>query len=237
MMDLETIRELNRAQLRLDAEGRRTALARLGDPSPEALAERALEGLADPDRNARVQMVRLLAIASGPLAVEGILRALSDPARRVRRLAARDCARHAGDPRVRARLLELVDDTDEIPRIRSAAFFALSTARLLAGLASAPDDARHLFSELPELDRTRRAALDLLVSLDPLSDTAREALKGVVETGSREEAVLATRALSGFKVVNLGAIADPAERRRIAQTCEPARERGRVFFWVPRETS
>ena len=41
----------------------------------------------------------------------------------------------------------------------------------------------------------------------------------------------ATRALAGFKVINLGAIADPAERRRIAQTHEPAG--GWVFFWVP----
>ena len=57
------------------------------------------------------------------------------------------------------------------------------------------------------------------------------ALRYVIETGTKEEAVAATRALCGFKVVNLGAV-PPAERRRVARTHELAQ--GRVFYWVPR---
>jgi HEAT repeat protein len=164
--------------------------------------------------------------------VEGMLRALRDPARRVRRLAARLSLLFASDAAVEARLLEIVEDEDEIGKIRGSAFQALSSGKFLSILGAAPDRARGFFGEVPELERYRQTALDVLVSLDPLPEGAQDLLRYVVETGTKEEAVAATRSLCGFKVVNLGAIEDPAERRHLARTCEPAR--GRVFFWVPR---
>ena len=68
--------------------------------------------------------------------------------------------------------------------------------------------------------------------MDPLSDEMRDVLRYVVETGSKDEAVAATRALCGFRVINLGGITRADERKRITQTCE--RAWGRVFYWVPR---
>ena len=114
-----------------------------------------------------------------------------DPARRVRKLAAKLSVPFAGNPAVEARLREIVDDDGELTKVRSAAFMALSSGKF----------------------------------------AARDVLRHVVETGSKQEAVDATRALCGYKVVNLGSL-PAAERRRVAQTAEPAG--GRVFFWVPR---
>jgi hypothetical protein len=84
----------------------------------------------------------------------------------------------------------------------------------------------------PSLALYRAQALQILVSLDPLPEGARDMLRYVMETGTKEEAVDATRALCGFRVVHIGAYPNQREARRIAQTMEPAR--GRVFFWVPR---
>ena len=232
-MDLDAVKALNRSSFEGNAARRQAALERLGNPSADELVEMALEALGSPDRNVRGQMVRLLAGQSAPRAAEGMLRALSDPARRVRRLAARLSWVFGSDEAIEARLREMAEDEDETVKIRSAAFHALSSGKFLSSLGTSPGEARSYFAALPDLERHRQMALDVLVSLDPLTDAARAILRYVVETGTREEAVAATRALSGFKVMNLGSFPDPAERRRVAQTCEPAR--GRVFFWVPRD--
>jgi hypothetical protein len=231
-MDLEAIRALNQSTLRADRAARSAALERLGNPSIDELVEFSLRGLDDPDRNVRGQMVRLAAAQRGPRAGLAIGKALRDPARRVRRLAVKLSGPFVGDADVEARLREIIEDESEITKIRSAAFLALSGGGFLASLKSSPEDARRYLSDLPNLTQYRASALFVLVSMDPLSDAAREVLRHVIESGSREEAVAATRALSGFHVINLGSISDPAERRRIAHDCEPAR--GRVFFWVPR---
>lgn len=232
-MNLDAIRGLNQATLRGDASGRESALARLGNPSSGELIEAGASRIDDPDRNVRVQMVRLLSGFGGEQVAEAMLRALRDPARRVRRRAALSCSRVAGEPRVAARLREMVEDEEEITKVRSAAFLALSTGTFLSSLAESPDEARRYFDETSGLAKYRLAALFALISLDPLPDDARALLRELVETGTREEAVNATRALCGYKVINLGVIQDARERRRIAVECEPAG--GRVFFWVPRE--
>ena len=231
-MDLEAVRAFNLAVGHFDEVGRAAALERLGNPSAEEIVDQAFEGLEDPDRNVRVQMLRLALAQPVARASKCILRGLRDPARRVRRLAARDGSLHAGNPEVEARLREIVEDENETTRIRGAAFGSLSRGRFLAKLSSAPEEARAYFDDVPGLRKYRRAALHALVSLDPLGEAGRELLQRIAEIGDKAEAVMATRALCGFKAVNLGAFPDPAERRRIARTHDLAW--GEVFYWVPR---
>ncbi len=230
-MDLEAVKAYNRCHLRSDEAGKQAALERLGNPSKDALIELAHEGLADSDRNVRFQMIRLVSAQGGPRASEAILRGLNDSARRVRKLAAKLSMPFAGNAEVERRLRELAEDEGEIRKVRGAAFGALSSGKFLSSLATSPAEARKFFEDVPELARYRKMALDVLVSLDPLGHDAEEILRYVIETGTKEEAVAATRALCGFKVVNLAAV-PPAERRRVAQTHELAQ--ARVYYWVPR---
>ena len=102
-MDIETIKQLNQSTARGDAAGRAAALARLGNPAETELVELGMTGLRDPDRNIRVQMVRLLwtlSHADRGAVTEAMLRALGDPTRRVRRLAAHCCLPVSGDSRI-----------------------------------------------------------------------------------------------------------------------------------------
>ena len=230
-MDLEAIRELNQGHVAHDPAVQQAALERMGNPSSDELIEVALEGLGDPDRNVRFQMLRLLGTQVRPEAAPGILRALSDPARRVRKLALRLSVLYAGNSAVEARLLEICFDEGETRKIHSAAFLALSSGRFLASLATSSEAARKYFEGIPELEKYRRSALNLLVSLDPLTDPMRDVLRYIVEAGDEDEVAMATRALSGFRVINLAGIPAP-ERKRVAQTCELAW--GRVLYWVPR---
>lgn len=194
--------------------------------------DHALLAIGDADRNVRVRALHVLARQPGDKAAPGILRALSDPSRRVRRLAVRSSAAFAGLPEIEERLRELVDDQEDTPKIRGSAFHALMAGGLLSRLHDYPSAKQH-FENVSSVPRQREFAIQVLVSLDPLTEPLRSLLETIVETGTAEEAVLANRALSGFRVINLGGIAETAERRRIAQTCVPAW--GRVWYWVPRE--
>ena len=71
-----------------------------------------------------------------------------------------------------------------------------------------------------------------LLRLD-LSDEVESLLKAFVIDGTKEEAVMATRALCGYRVISLSAFEnDRAAQRQIKETCEPAA--GRVFYWMKR---
>lgn len=230
-MDLEAIRELNRSHVTHDMAGQQAALERMGNPTSDELVEFGLEGLGDSDRNLRFQMLRLIGTQLQPKAVPGILRALSDPARRVRKLAVKLSVLYAGNSAIQARLEEVCHDEAETRKIRSAAFLALSSGTFLTSLATSSEAARRYFEGVPELEKFRDSALKLLVSLDPLTDEIRDVLRFVAEAGTQEEAATATRALGGFRVINLAGI-PPLERKRIARSCELAW--GRVLYWVPR---
>ncbi len=230
-MNLEAIRALNRSHVTNDSAAQEAALEQMGNPTPDEIVELGLAGLDDADRNVRFQMLRLLGTQVRPEAAPGILRALSDPARRVRKLALRLSVLYAGNSAIEARLEEICFDEGETRRIRSAAFLALSSGTFLASLAESSEAARKYFEDVPALEKYRGSALKLLVSLDPLTDEMRDVLRYVVETGPKDEAVTATRALCGFRVINIGGVS-PTERKRISQTCELAW--GRVFYWVPR---
>ncbi len=234
-MDLELAKKLNHSRLWPPAENRpieEAVLKELGNPAPEELLSEAMAGLESEDRNYRFQMVRILGADRSDKAAGGILKALSDPARRVRRAAIQNAGQFAGYPGIAERLQEILDDESETTKIRGSAFHALSTGVFRASLAKSVDAAREFLEEAGDKESHRKMALQFLVMQDPLTGRAEEVLRHLVENGTREEAVAATRALCGFKVVNLGAVTDPAERRKVSITAEKAW--GRAWVWVPR---
>ena len=213
-------------------------LRTLGFPSQDELVTTALEGLDSDDRNVRVLMLRLLGQLGGERAASGILKGLSDAKRRVREVAVKSSLMFLDCPGVTERIDVIAGDENEINRVRDRACNVLAqycrqkhlppTQGMLeyAGVRQLKHIREHKTDEL------RLKALWSLLQLD-LSEAVAGALQTVVKNGSRTEAILATRALSGLRVVNVNHVADPTERSGIIKDCEPAG--GGVFYWVRRE--
>ena len=77
-----------------------------------------------------------------------------------------------------------------------------------------------------------RHQLLLWLCQGPVNDNVKALLETFVEDGTREEAIMATRALCGYRIVNLGAF-ESSKRREITQTSHIAF--GRVWYWVKRD--
>jgi hypothetical protein len=218
---------LARAAVSLDPDEPANTLRDLGDPDGETLAAAALEGMASGDRNVRVAMLRVLALAEGPDAVRGILLGLDDDVKRVREVAAKSSVRFATDERVAERLQRAVRD-DERGSGRAA-------LQILAGLHAAPyhADSNPMLVEalgsLAESTKHRPAVLTALVR-SRLTDEVRSLLHEIVRHGTKREAVIATRRLCGYRVARLEEFA-PDEQPEIRRTCE--RAWGDVWYWVP----
>jgi hypothetical protein len=190
-------------------------------------AAEVLPHLDSDDRNVRVAALRVLAFSEEPAAADGILRGLDDPMKRVREVAAKSSVRFVTDERVVARLRQAVED-DETGSARPA-------MQILSGLYSAPFG---LMSLGPIADalaalmdtKHRNQVLVSLLRARTLSDETIALLRDFVTTGTKEEAVFATRRLDGFRVERTELISDAAARA----TAE--RAWGSLWFWVKAET-
>jgi HEAT repeat protein len=194
---------------------------------PEA-AERVpaadvLPHLDSEDRNIRVAALRVLAWCDGPEAIEGILRGLDDPMKRVRNVAAKSSVRFVSDPKVVARLRRAVDE-DEPGSGRPA-------MEVLGGAFSSPlglyqlEPVAGAIRALAEHPKHREKALASLLRSERLIDETTDILRDFVRNGTKEEAVFATRRLDGFRIVHDGWLT--AEQRASAE-----RAHGRVWWWV-----
>lgn len=234
MLSHEAMRQLSRAY---DPDARvaeRDVLAQLGDPSPDEIIDTALAGLGSADRNVRVLMLRVLKGQSGPRAMQGILAGLNDPKRRVREVAIKASANVRAYPEITERLKAMVADEHETRRIRGLALDALVGVGggSPLGIELTASDVQALES-LAQVDAWRTGVLLGLLQLD-LSPQVEALLREFVRTGSKEEAVMATRALCGFRVANLGQFAaHGAVQHYVTATCELAA--GRVWYWVKRD--
>jgi HEAT repeat protein len=226
-MRTEEIVRLARAAVSLDPDEPANTLRDLGDPDGETLAAAALERMTSGDRNVRVAMLRVLALAGGPEAVRGILLGLDDEKKRVREVAAKSSARFVTDERVAKRLERAVRDGE---RGSSGPAF-----QILAGLYAAPYRAVpnpmlvEALGSLAESTRHRPAVLTALVR-SRLTDEVRSLLHEIVRHGTKQEAVIATRRLCGYRVARLEEF-PPDEQPAIRRTCE--RAWGDVWYWVP----
>jgi HEAT repeat protein len=212
------------------------ALEALGSPDEETLITSGLAALADDDRNLRVAALRVLRSHLGDeRVVEAVLRATHDPKRRVRRMAVHFCALLVDRPGVAERLREIVDDPDETNKISGAALGCLAGSAAV-GL---PGSGLRSVTDLLGSDAYRERVLMLLLQQRP-DDATRELLRDVVQSGTKAEAVAATRALCGMRVVNLAHFM-PEDRKRIQETCDPVdlsflSGRGYVnasLYWMP----
>ena len=73
----------------------------------------------------------------------------------------------------------------------------------------------------------------MVLQLD-LSPHVEELLREFVQNGTKDEAVMATKALCGYRVIHLGAFENNKPMLRyITNNCELAG--GRMFYWMKRD--
>lgn len=209
-------------------------MASLGATDDELVAA-VLPVLDDGDRNARVKALWVLSLASGPAAADGILRGLRDPVRRVREVALK-CVRphHDGSAEVWEEVRAIAEDVDgsQTKRLRQLAFFVLS-AGVVEG--DVPDVAEDAFRAMLDSERFRRGVLLRLCFAREQSPASRAVLHELVRSGAKEEAVLATRALCGHRLVRVDGRLPPEVRRRVRGRYDPAPDvyGGVSLYWVP----
>jgi HEAT repeat protein len=207
-------------------------LEQIGNPSPDEIVASALQTLQSEDRNLRVLALRVLKEQSGEKALRGILAGLNDPKRRVREVAVKSSGNYLNDPAITDRLKAMVADATEKPKIRQQALRALA-----GGMDPSADvlteSAAEALESLAQMEQHRFAILFGLVTLD-LNGHVEDLLKEFVKNGSKDEAVMATRALHGYRVANLGQFeSSPSVQRQVMATYEIAA--GRVWYWIPRD--
>jgi hypothetical protein len=129
-------------------------------------------------------------------------------------------------------LTAIVKDGAEKSRIRRFALDMLARAgsATKTGLGDSAADALRSLAKMP---RSRSEILFRLLQMD-IDNNNEGLLRDYVRDGSREEVVMATRALCGNRVIHLGAFEGaPDIQSQIRQTCEVAA--GRVYYWVKRD--
>jgi hypothetical protein len=232
MLNHDAMRQLREAYGPHSPLSERDVLEQLGNPSQDEIVDSALAGLASDDRNVRVLMLRVLGRQSGCRAMRGILTGLSDPKRRVREVAIRSSRSFRDYPEITDRLSAMVTDECETRRIRGLAL------RSLAGVggplvSKLPTGAAQALISLARSDTYRTGILICLLHLD-LTEHVEDLLREIVRNGTKDEAVMATRALCGYRVVNLGQLeTNPAVRRYVTESCDIAA--GSVLYWVKRD--
>jgi hypothetical protein len=196
-------------------------MAKLG-ATDEELATAAVAGLDSADRNVRVRAVWALSVIADPRATDGILRALRDPARRVREVAMKSTSpHHAGSAEVLAELRRIAEDESETDRLRRYAFWSLSSNTARDAL---PEMATESMRELMGSEQFRAQILRRLCDArmrSGLDAARREILQEFVRTGTKDEAVMATRALCGQVLVAVNRWLPPDHRQRVREQYDP----------------
>ena len=197
--------------------------------SDEEVITAAGAAMSSDDRNVRVKALRVLGLYDDPRATEGLLQGLRDPARRVREVAIKCSRRHHGSAEVLDELRRIASDEDQTDRLRRNAFHELSTS---ASRTPLPDVAQDALAGFMDSDRFRGPVLRRLCSSPTQTPASRAVLHEFVRTGSKEEAVMATRALAGHMLVRVDGWLPPEQRRRLRETYDPATAEGDAY-WLP----
>ncbi|MBZ0297471.1 MAG: hypothetical protein K8L99_33245 [Anaerolineae bacterium] len=231
MLSMEALRQLRQAYFSSTSITEADMLAQLGQPSRAEIIDSALAGMQSPDRNVRVLMLRVLAEQSGAQAMQGILVGLHDPMRRVRSVAIKSSSHYLEFPEITNRLQAIITDEDEKRKIRGQALGALAGHDMVM-MGSVTEAVAETLETLAQSQQYRWQILFGLVRLD-LTERVETLLRAFVENGSKAEAIMATRALYGYRVVHIDQLShNPAAQRDVLQSCELAA--GRVFYWITR---
>ena len=231
MLSIEAMKKLRAAYDPYAPVAEAEALQEIGAPTGDEIVATALAGLDSEDRNIRVLMLRILKAQSGQNAMRGILAGLNDDQRRVREVAIKCSSNFLQYPEITERLAGIATDETETRKIRGHALNGLAGHTEGPSVGALPKAAAEALETLAKADKFRSNVLFGLLQID-LSDQVEDLLKEFVKSGTKEEAVMATKALCGYQVVNLGAFPNEAVRKKVTQTCE--RAAGRVFYWVKR---
>lgn len=192
--------------------------------------EEALEAIKSEDRNVRVRALRAVFAEPRSEGADVILAGLGDRKRRVKEVALKSSKPFLGDHRVVERITAMVADETEYHRIRDKALFALGGGFPHVNRAGKlPSVAISALGALTSIDRFRSAVLDLLVRMD-LTPEVEALLKEFANSGTKDEAVAATRALCGYRLVNWGN-AKPAE----LAAAGAVRAGSGVHYWIRRD--
>lgn len=232
MLGLDSMRGLRDAGATRGGVYEQDILAEIGNPTRDEIINSALKGLRSDDRNVRVLMLRVLGAQSGERAMRGILAGLSDAKRRVREVAIKSSLNYRDHPEVALRLKAIIMDDGEKRRIRRLAIDALAggVGALVEDLTAAAADALGSLAQMPQY---RFDILFGLLRLD-LNERVEELLREFVKGGTKEEAVMATRALCGYRVVHIDVFeGDKATQDRVRQNSEIAL--GRAWYWMRRD--
>jgi hypothetical protein len=193
-----------------------------------AFAE-AAKAMESDDRNLRVAALRVVGADGRREGANVIVAGLLDAKSRVRQVALTECKPYLADKSVVAAIVAIIQNEAETARLRSKALLALGGAYASPNRAGRiPAAALSALESLAEVDRFRGAVLQRLVTMDVTPDV-EALLREYVRTGTKDEAVAATRALCGYRLVNWGS-ATPSELR--AAGAEPA---GGVMYWIRRD--
>jgi hypothetical protein len=193
--------------------------------------EEALEAIKSEDRNVRVRALRAAFSLAKPEGADVILAGLGDSKRRVKEVALKSSKPFLGDRRIVERIAAMVEDESEYHRIRGKALFALGGGFPHVNEAGQlPGAAMSALKALAAVDKYRGAVLDRLVRMS-LTPEVEALLQEYVRSGTKDEAVAATRALCGYRLVNWGS-AKPAE----LAAAGAVHARG-VNYWIRRDST
>ena len=207
---------------------------KLLDASTDAATAGAHDAMSSDDRNVRFAALRViqsvanradLDAAAEAQAVAAVLKGLQDPKRRVRWNAVRCAGSFLDHSKVVERLQSMAENDQETRKIRFKALFVLSDAREL------PDPALEALKVMNEVPMHRATILLILLRAN-LTQPVEEMLREFVRSGTRQEAVLATRALCGFKVVHYQALSK--EARKTLKPEDRAMS-ANTWWWVRRD--
>ncbi|MEM7030802.1 MAG: hypothetical protein AAF629_14645 [Chloroflexota bacterium] len=226
--------KLRAAYRRHESADETAILQEIGNPSKDEIIDSALAGLKSENRNVRVLMLRVLAGQSGQKAMQGILLGLQDEKRRVKDVAIKSCHHFLAFPEITQRLEALAVDDQEHRKIRQGAIHCLTGHNAgISPLQELPEAAMSAIEMLVKNDTQRSEILFRLLFLD-LNERVEMLLKDFVAHGSKEEAVMATRALCGYRVIHIVEFeGHPLLIKQVEQTCEVAA--GRTYYWIKRD--
>ena len=226
--DMETLRDAYSATSDVTLDD---AMERIGNPSAATVVDIAVAGLASPDRNTRVLMLRVLQHQHGKIAMRGVCSGLQDPGRRVCAVAIQACPNFMAFPEIVEQLELIAKSMTRKRKLRHRALSMLAgnegrmrgdlTPAVVTALTRLMTDAEHHFSIVFGLAQ---------LELAPRINTLLEDFARSVDDRERE---LASRSLAGERVIHIDAYArDEALNRRIMTNCEIAHER--MYYWLPR---
>ncbi|MBN2532759.1 MAG: hypothetical protein JXB88_07710 [Spirochaetales bacterium] len=233
MIKAEDLVRLYKSSLQDDLSEYREIQKELENPSRDDMVAGAIKGMNDSDRNVRIIMLRILEKEKTEEAMKGILLGLHDEKRRVREIAVKISRFFLNRKEIVDKLKEIIENANEKRKIRNKAFEILTGDRIYGEHAGElPGTILSYLKELSKLEEYKSRLFYELLHLDMVDDV-KELLEDYVKNGTKEQAVMATKALCGYKAIHHGMITDPEEKEKIVKKENLAY--GQVFYWVKRE--